>query len=78
MLASGSTDKTVRVWDIKHNRCIKVLAGHTGQVNAVVTLADEYEIFLCSASHDKSIIVRTWILIRLCRLFGQFPLAKLK
>ncbi len=59
MLASGSTDKTVRVWDIKHNRCIKVLAGHTGQVNALVTLADEYEIFLCSASHDKSIIVRT-------------------
>ena len=27
---SGSSDKTVRVWDLESGECLKVLEGHTG------------------------------------------------
>nr|KAJ3411219.1 Mitochondrial fission protein [Polyrhizophydium stewartii] len=35
LLASGSADKTVRIWDLASNRCLGVLTGHSGWVRAV-------------------------------------------
>ena len=58
-VASGSVDKTVRVWDILDRKCLKVLEGHTDAVTSVNPLGR----FgpgqqLVSASYDKT--VRLW------------------
>lgn len=36
MLASGSSDKTVKMWNIKTGKCIHTFKGHTDRVNCVV------------------------------------------
>jgi WD40 repeat protein len=56
-LASGSDDKTVRVWDVESDYdCIKSLEGHDGAVNSVAFSLDEK--VLASASKDETI--RIW------------------
>ncbi|KAF9350359.1 hypothetical protein BGX26_011454 [Mortierella sp. AD094] len=35
-IASGSDDKTVRLWDVDTGDCIRTLLGHTGGVNGVI------------------------------------------
>merc|ERR1712074_33763 len=32
---SGSCDRTLRVWDVKEGRCLRILSGHTGPVDLV-------------------------------------------
>ncbi|MBE9159891.1 pentapeptide repeat-containing protein [Nodosilinea sp. LEGE 06152] len=55
-LASGSFDRTIRVWDVQTGECLRVLQGHIG---AVFSLAfDPSDQFLASGSHDQTI--RVW------------------
>ena len=55
-LASGSDDKTVRVWNVQTGTEDKQLEGHTGWVNSVAWSLDGAQ--LASGSDDE--IVRVW------------------
>ncbi|KAL7933498.1 WD40-repeat-containing domain protein [Trichoderma chlorosporum] len=52
-IVSGSTDKTIKIWDIATGACIQTLDGHTGSVNSVAFLPDSRQIV--SGSSDKTI-----------------------
>jgi len=54
-LASGSADRTARLWDVGTRKWVATLVGHTDVVTALVVLAGGK---LASGSHDKS--VRLW------------------
>ena len=54
-LASGSPDKTIRVWDTDTGECKQVLKGHTDHVYSLVVLPTGE---LASGSEDKTI--RVW------------------
>ena len=56
ILASGSLDRTVRLWDIREGTCLKTLHAHASGVGAV-TFAPEGDT-LASGSNDYS--VRLW------------------
>lgn len=34
-VATGSADKTVRLWDVQTGNCVRLLTGHTGTVNTL-------------------------------------------
>ena len=55
-LASGSSDKTIRLWDLTTGTCVKTLKGHINDVNSVALLHDNKT--LASGSDDKTI--RLW------------------
>jgi len=52
-LISGSSDKTIKVWDLKSGTCIRTLEGHTASVNSFVWADGN----LISGSSDKTIKV---------------------
>ncbi len=52
LLASGSLDSTIRLWDTKHLTCLTTLRGHECWVSALVTLQNG---LLASGSLDKTI-----------------------
>ncbi|MDP6587357.1 MAG: WD40 repeat domain-containing protein, partial [Anaerolineales bacterium] len=52
MLASGSYDKTIKLWDISMVNCVRTLEGHTGWVESVVFNKDG---LLASGSRDNTI-----------------------
>lgn len=56
ILASGSKDHTVRLWDLEGNLIASPLRGHTDYVNAIAFSADGR--YLVTASSDKTI--RLW------------------
>ncbi len=56
LIASGSADTTIRLWDLKLGGKFTVLRGHTDAVNAVAFSADDA--LLASGSGDKTI--RLW------------------
>jgi WD40 repeat protein len=56
LLASGSADKTVRLWNMRTRECVAVLKGHTGSVESVVFSLDGR--LLASGSTDRT--VRLW------------------
>ncbi|CAK7236679.1 hypothetical protein SBRCBS47491_009721, partial [Sporothrix bragantina] len=55
-LASGSYDKTVKVWDVASGECTQTLEGHNGGVASVVFSRDGKQ--LVSGSWDKT--VKVW------------------
>ena len=55
-LASGSGDKTVKLWETRSGKLLRTLEGHTDSVNAVVFSPDGH--LLASKSNDHTI--RLW------------------
>ena len=51
-LASGSNDKTIKIWNTETGGCVRTLAGHTGAVRSLASLGDGR---LASGSYDKTI-----------------------
>jgi len=51
-LASGSSDETIKIWDLISGQCINTLKGHSGSVNSLAVLPDNK---LASGSSDKTI-----------------------
>ncbi|MCK4650541.1 WD40 repeat domain-containing protein, partial [Candidatus Babeliales bacterium] len=63
MLASGSDDKTIKIWDIETGQCIKILMGHTEFIRAVKFHPNPKLKILASGSNDKTIKIwniNTW------------------
>ena len=54
--ASGSDDKTVKIWDLETGKCRATLIGHASNVNAVAVTLDGMRVLSCS--DDNS--VRIW------------------
>ena len=55
-MASGSRDKTIKIWEVRNGRCVLTLVGHDNWVNDLVFHPNGR--FLLSVSDDKSI--RIW------------------
>jgi WD40 repeat protein len=55
LLASASSDKTVRLWDVAAGKELKKMEGHTADVNSVALSADGK--LLASGGKDKLVIV---------------------
>ena len=58
-LASGSHDRTVRLWDVETGACVKTLEGHLGAVSSVCFSPDGRR--LGSGSFDST--VRLWLVL---------------
>lgn len=54
---SGSFDRTIKLWNISADACIRTFEGHTDHVNSVATIGDDRFI---SGSWDETIIL--WLL----------------
>jgi len=55
LLASGSLDSTIRIWNVTNGTCIKTLVGHSDYVTSLVILPNG---LLKSGSYDNTI--RIW------------------
>ncbi|NJN12173.1 MAG: hypothetical protein HC815_31125 [Richelia sp. RM1_1_1] len=55
-IASGSSDKTIIIWDVDTGECIRILEGHTNRVYSLVFSPDGKT--LVSGSWDETI--RIW------------------
>ena len=55
-VASGSLDKTVKIWEIQTNKCLSTLQGHTSMVNSVSFSSDGR--YVASGSLDET--VKIW------------------
>ena len=58
-VASGSSDTTVRLWDVETWACVKTLEGHSSGVVSVCFSPDGRR--LASGSGDRT--VRLWLLV---------------
>ncbi len=52
-LASGSSDKTIKIWEVATGKVLRTLTGHSHSVNSVVYSPDGR--YLASGSGDKTI-----------------------
>ncbi|MBX7173957.1 MAG: TIR domain-containing protein, partial [Pyrinomonadaceae bacterium] len=55
-IVSGSSDETMRIWDLATGQCLKTLVGHSDSVLAVAVSSDGK--FIVSGSSDET--VRIW------------------
>jgi WD40 repeat protein len=58
---SGSSDKTIKLWDMNTCECIKTFMGHSGPVTTIIKLSHPNNNLIASGSFDKTI--RIWNLI---------------
>lgn len=56
LIVSGSSDENLKIWDLRHSKCLRTLAAHTDPVSAVCFSKDGTVI--ASASHDG--LIRLW------------------
>jgi Prp8 binding protein len=56
MIAAGSSDQQVCIWDASTKRLRYRLPGHLGSVNDVCFSPKEHEI-ICSASSDRTLFL---------------------
>lgn len=54
MIVSGSSDTSIRIWDPKSGKCVRVLEGHTHTVLCIIELESGY---LASGSVDQTAII---------------------
>jgi WD40 repeat protein len=54
-LASGSSDRTVRIWDSVSGRPLLILAGHAGEVQSVAFSPDGQRVASGSGDHTVKI-----------------------
>ncbi|MDP2363869.1 MAG: WD40 repeat domain-containing protein, partial [Ignavibacteria bacterium] len=57
-IASGSSDRTIRIWDVETGKQLKVLKGHTDQVIGVYFSQHDSASYVASTSFDKT--VKLW------------------
>lgn len=50
-LVSCGLDQTIRIWDLKNLKCLKIFQGHKNIIESVIQIKDK----IYSASHDKEI-----------------------
>jgi WD40 repeat protein len=62
LVSSCSSDKTIRIWNLKAKKCIKTLLGHTNYVTSLLNLPESGE--LASASVDCTI--KIWNIKNAC------------
>jgi WD40 repeat protein len=55
ILASGSSDQTIKLWNIHSGECLRTLQGHTNRVQSVALSPDGK--ILASGSYDETIKV---------------------
>lgn len=48
LVAAGSADGDVRLWDVPAKRCLRRLVGHTGQVKGISVTPDGEACVTCS------------------------------
>ncbi|MEG4133745.1 hypothetical protein QUA30_01770, partial [Microcoleus sp. Pol14C2] len=65
-LASGSYDKTIKLWNLQAGKELKTLTGHSSLVLSLAFSPDG--LTLASASEDKTIKLWTWDVDRLMAL----------
>ena len=53
LIASGSDDMTIKIWNYESGECISTLSGHTSDVNSLVYIPSKK--LIVSGSSDKSI-----------------------
>ena len=58
--ASGSWDKTIRLWNPRNGKLLHVLTGHTGWIQAVDFSPDS--LYLASACEDET--VKIWSVVK--------------
>ena len=58
LVASGSTDQTIKIWDIENRYCTHNLRGHEGVITIVKFHPQPGKLQLFSASNDCT--VRLW------------------
>lgn len=56
IIATGSRDKTIQIWDIDKKNCLKILKGHEKMVSVLIALSDKKQ--LLSGSQDTT--VKLW------------------
>jgi WD40 repeat protein len=55
LVASGSVDRTVRLWDIRTGECLKILQCHTSSINSFALNYDGKLVATCS--RDGTIMI---------------------